>query len=52
MDCENCYKNGHCWACVKWFGCRKEKPDEPSEETPEGCFKCDRANCPKKEDEK
>lgn len=23
MNCENCYKNGHCWAYVKWFGCSK-----------------------------
>ena len=39
MNCTDCYKNGHCWACVKWFGCSKpHKEDE--------CFECDRANCP------
>lgn len=40
MNCENCYKNGHCWACVKWFGCSK-----PSREA--DCFKCARENCQK-----
>ena len=39
MSCEACYKNGHCWACVKWFGCTKPKKEE-------GCFNCGKENCP------
>lgn len=39
MNCTDCYKNGHCWACVKWFGCSKP-------EKTEGCFDCDKENCP------
>lgn len=36
--CEKCYKHGHCWACVKWFGCHKpEKLDS--------CFVCDLKDC-------
>ena len=40
MNCTDCYKNGHCWACVKWFGCSKP-------EKTEGCFICGKENCPK-----
>lgn len=32
MDCKECYKFGHCWACVLWFGCSREKPED--------CFRC------------
>jgi len=50
MECADCYKYRLCWYCAKVFGCRKEKPDEPSEEAPEGCFKCDREKCPKEKE--
>ena len=44
MDCKDCYKFGHCWACVLWFGCTREKPDN--------CFLCSREDCQKeKKDE-
>lgn len=44
--CGKCYKYRLCWACVKWFGCSKLKPEEPSEEKPDGCFWCDKVDCP------
>lgn len=40
MECEECYKHKHCWACVKWFGCSKDDDNRD-------CFKCDRIQCPK-----
>ena len=52
MECNNCYKYRLCWACSKWFGCSKETQDEPSEEEPDGCFKCDREDCPKEKEAK
>lgn len=44
MNCENCYKNGHCWACTKWLGCNITPPNSMA------CFVCDRAKCPKEEE--
>lgn len=47
MICDGCYKNGLCWACVKWFGCHKENPEAPTTEKPDGCFVCDKESCRK-----
>lgn len=47
MECIDCYKHRLCRACVLWFGCSRDNQEEPSEEKPDGCFKCDRQDCPK-----